>query len=45
VVSGKRSYPSINPASNLIRDCRDLVISGGALIVTGWGAIPYPAVV
>src|SRR5512135_3107500 len=34
---------SINPATNLIRDSKDLVVSGGTPIVTGRGAIPCPA--
>src|SRR5512147_241667 len=35
----------INPATNLIRDSKDLVVSGGTPLVTGRGAIPCPAVV
>ena len=38
-------FQTINPATNLIRDSKDLVVSGGIPIVTGRGAIPGPAVV
>src|SRR5512135_683693 len=41
-LKGKTAY--INPATNLIRDSKDLVVSGGTPIVTGRGAIPCPAV-
>ncbi len=40
-----RSVFHINPATNLIRNSKDLVVSGGVPIVPGRGAIPCPAVV
>jgi hypothetical protein len=32
----------INPATNLIRDHKDLAVSGGTSIMPGSGAIPCP---